>query len=279
MLSIHRPKQLQRWLLTAIMLGIVIVIDMPIITLILNSFRSTQDILSSTSVIPSNPSLINYIYVTQRTSFWKYFANSFTVAAGGMALSIIAATLAGYSLSRYRSRVLNAYAGGLFLVQLFPIFLALIPLFILFRTIGLLNSYLSVIILYTVAQLPFATAMFRAFFDGIPQDLEEAASIDGATRLQSLGLVVLPLAAPAIAAVSIFTFLFSYNEYLVASIFLRREELYTIPVGIQQFIQQFGADWGSLMAAATLAMLPTFVLFLFVQKYMMYGAIGSGVKG
>jgi ABC-type spermidine/putrescine transport system permease subunit II len=112
-----------------------------------------------------------------------------------------------------------------------------------------------------------------------PRDLEEAAAIDGASRLQAFGLVVLPLAGPAIAAVAIFAFLFSYNEYLVAAIFLRREDLFTIPLGIQQFTQQYGTDWGSLMASATMAMLPTFVLFLFIQKYMMYGAIGSGVKG
>jgi len=91
--------------------------------------------------------------------------------------------------------------------------------------------------------------------------------------------VVLPLAGPAIAAVAIFAFLCSYNEYLVAAVMLRREELYTVPIGIQQFMQQYATGWGSLMAAATMVLLPTFVLFLFIQKYMMYGAIGSGVKG
>lgn len=273
----HKP--LVRWSLFALMALLVIVIDMPIISLILNSFRSTSEILSSTSLVPEAPSLVNYIYVAERTSFFQYLLNSLIMAGGGMALSILAATLAGYVLSRFRSRIFAAYGTGLFLVQMFPILLALIPLFILFRTLNLVNTYYSVIILYTVAQLPFATSMFRAFFDGIPNDLEEAAKIDGANRLQAFWLVVLPLAGPAIAAVAIFAFLFSYNEYLIASVFLRRETLFTIPVGIQQFMQQYSTDWGSLMAAATLAMLPTFVLFLFIQKYMMYGAIGSGVKG
>jgi ABC-type glycerol-3-phosphate transport system permease component len=275
----HKHKQLKRWGLFGLMCVIVIIVNLPIITMVLNSFRTTDDILSESSIIPTNPTLTNYIYVSERTSFWLYLTNSLSVAGGGMALSIIAGTLAGYALSRFRSVALRTYSNGLFLVQMFPIFLALIPLFIFFRIIGLVNSYFSVMILYTVAQLPFATSMFRAFFDGIPRDLEEAAAIDGASRLQGFRLVVLPLAAPAIAAVAIFTFLFSYNEYLVASIFLRRADLYTLPVGIQQFMQQFGTDWGSLMAAATMAMIPTFFLFLFIQKYMMYGAIGSGVKG
>jgi len=275
----QRRKPLIRWSLFGLACLLVLVIDMPIISLILNSFRSTSEILSSTSLLPEAPSLENYAYVAERTAFFQYLLNSLIMAGGGMALSILAATLAGYVLSRFRTPLFGAYGTGLFLVQMFPILLALIPLFILFRNLNLVNTYYSVIILYTVAQLPFATAMFRAFFDGIPNDLEEAAKIDGANRLQSFGLVVLPLAGPAIAAVAIFAFLFSYNEYLVASVFLRRESLYTIPVGIQQFMQQYSTDWGSLMAAATMAMLPTFVLFLFIQKYMMYGAIGSGVKG
>jgi len=273
----HKP--LVRWSLFGLACLLVLIIDMPIISLILNSFRSTSEILSSTSLIPQAPSLDNYSYVAQRTSFFQYLLNSLMMAGGGMVLSILAATLAGYVLSRFHARVFGAYGTALFMVQMFPILLALIPLFILFRNLNLVNTYYSVIIMYTVAQLPFATSMFRAFFDGIPNDLEEAAKIDGANRLQAFGLVVLPLAGPAIAAVAIFAFLFSYNEYLIAAVFLRRETLFSIPVGIQQFMQQYSTDWGSLMAAATMAMLPTFVLFLFIQKYMMYGAIGSGVKG
>ncbi len=275
----RRRKSLTRWALFALTCIVVIVVDLPIITLILNSFRSTAQILSSSNVIPTNPSLVNYLYVVERTKFFQYLRNSLIMAGGGMAVSIAAAVLAGYALSRFHSGALSAYTRGLFLVQMFPLILALIPLFILFRTLGLINTYVSVIILYTVVQLPFSTSMFRAFFDGIPRDLEEAAHIDGASRLQAFGLVVLPLAAPAIAAVAIFAFLFSYNEYLIALIFLRNQDLYTIPLGIQQFMQQYSSDWGSLMASATMAMLPTFVLFLFIQKYMTYGAIGSGVKG
>ena len=272
-------KTARRWGLFCLMIALVIIIDLPIISMILNSFRSTGEILSSTALMPKQPTLENYVTVAQRTPFFTYLLNSVIMAAGGMALSILAATLAGYALSRFYSRALTGYSNGLFLVQMFPILLALIPLFVLFRVLGLINTYAAMILLYTVVQLPFATAMFTAYFNGIPKDLEEAAAIDGANRLQAFGLVVLPLAGPAIAAVAIFAFLFSYNEYLIASIFLRSEEMFTIPVGIQQFMQQYGTDWGSLMAAATMAMIPTFVLFLFIQKYMMYGAIGSGVKG
>ena len=117
------------------------------------------------------------------------------------------------------------------MIQMFPIILALIPLFILFKNLGLINTYFSVIIIYTVAQLPFATWMFRSFFDSIPIDLEEAAQIDGCSRLQAFRFVVLPLCSAAFAAVTIFAFLFNYNEYLIANIFLRSEGTMTDPRG------------------------------------------------
>jgi ABC-type glycerol-3-phosphate transport system permease component len=121
--------------------------------------------------------------------------------------------------------------------------------------------------------------MFKAFFDAIPRELEEAAQVDGSSRIGAFWRSVLRLSGPGIAAVTIFSLLFSYNEYLIASIFLRDEGKMTIPVGVQMFMQQFQTDWGSLMAAATLAMLPTVVFLLFVQKSMVYGAVAGSVKG
>lgn len=278
-MSKHNRRRLTRWGLFFLTLAIVIFVNLPIITMALNSLRTTQEIMSERSLLPKNPSLINYVYVSNRTQFWTFFRNSLVVALTGTAICMAAASLAGYALSRYRIRVTNGYSRLLLMIQMFPIILALIPLFILFKNLGLINTYASVIIIYTVAQLPFATWMFRSFFDSIPVDLEEAAQIDGCSRLQGFRYVVLPLCSAAFAAVTIFAFLFNYNEYLIANIFLRNEAMMTVPVGIQMFMQQYGTDIGNLMAAATLAMVPTFIMFLFVQKYMLYTAIGGAVKG
>jgi ABC-type glycerol-3-phosphate transport system permease component len=278
-MSKQTRRQFTRWGLCLLTLVIVIFVNLPIITMALNSLRTTEQILSEGTIFPRSPSLINYLYVSERTQFWTFFRNSIIVAVAGTALCIAAASLAGYALSRFRIGLTTGYSRLLLMIQMFPIILALIPLFILFRNLGLINTYASVIIIYTVAQLPFATWMFRSFFDSIPIDLEEAAQIDGCSRLQAFRHVVLPLCSAAFAAVTIFAFLFNYNEYLIANIFLRSEATMTVPVGIQMFMQQYGTDIGNLMAAATLAMIPTFVMFLFVQKYMLYTAVGGAVKG
>lgn len=269
----------RNWALSALLAVIVVIVDLPIITMAINSFKTTDQILAGNNLWPRTLTFVNYQYITERTPFWTYFANSFAVAIGATLVSIFAAALAGYAMSRFAYRLIRGYSSLLLMVQMFPLILALIPLFILFRNLGLVNTRLSVILLYAVVNLPFATWMFRAFFDAIPRELEEAAMIDGATRLQAFLRVVLRLSGPGLAAVTIFSFLFNYNEYLIASIFLRDEDKMTIPVGIQMFMQQYQTDWGSLMAAATLAMLPAFVFFLLVQRYMVYGAVAGAVKG
>ena len=269
----------RRWWLFALLLVLTLIVNYPVLSLISNSLQTTAQLMTSRGFFPHHPTLANFVFLSNRTSFWTYLANSFLVSGGATVLSVAAATLAGYALSRFRGRVLGSYARLLFVVQMFPIILALIPLFIIFRQLGLINSLLSVIIVYTVLQLPFATWMARSFFDTIPFELEEAAFMDGASRMGSFLRIVLPLSKAGLAAVAIFSFLFSYNEFFVANVFLKDEDAMTLPVGITMFMQQYSTDWGSLMAAATVTLVPTFVLFLMVQKYIAYGAVSAGVKG
>lgn len=269
----------RRWQLFFLMLIIVFVVNFPIIVIVLNSFQTTDQIMLNKSVLPRSFTTANYEFLWNKTPFFRFAINSLIVSGGSMICGIFAAALAGYALSRFRGRFLSLYSGSLFVIQMFPIILALVPLFILFRALGLINNPIPVIIIYTVVHLPFATWMAKAFFDTIPRELEEAALVDGCSKFQAFYKIVLPLSGPGMAAVAIFSFLFSYNEFFVGSIFLRTQSAMTIPIGVQMFMQQYATDWGSLMAAATLAVIPTFILFLLVQKYIVYGAVAGGVKG
>jgi len=276
----QRNTTIKKWSLTLLMLVLVLILDYPVFTIFFNAFRSTAEILASTSIIPQQWTLANFVYLNDRTNFWGFFVSSMVVAVLGTLISILCAATAGYTLSRFHSlRFVSGYSRALMLVQMFPIILALIPLFIIFHTAGLVNTYWSVILVYVVLNLPFATWMFEGFFDAIPRELEEAAYVDGSSRFGTLVRIVLPLSGPGTAAVTIFTFLLCYNEYLIANIFLRDPDTMTIPVGIQMFMQQYSTDWGSLMAAACLASVPTIIFFLFVQKYMIQGVVAGAVKG
>jgi ABC-type glycerol-3-phosphate transport system permease component len=269
----------RKWVLLGLGLMIVLIIDFPVLTVALNSFRTTENILSSQNILPTEPTLANYSYINTRTHFWTFLVNSGIVAFGSTALGIVLAALAGFAMSRFRGAVLGSYSQALLVVQMFPLILAIIPLFIFFRQLGLVNNYLPVVLVYTVTQLPFSTWMLRSYFDSVPRELDEAAKVDGCSAFRAFWRIILPLAAPGIAAVAIFSFLFSYNEFFISSIFLRDETRMTVPVGIQSFMQQYSTDWGSLMASATLAMVPTLILFLFIQKYLISGATAGAVKG
>ena len=267
------------WTLTLAMTIVVLIINIPIILMIINSFQTTADIRNSTSLVPKSVTVANYLFLSSSTPFFTYLRNSVLTALGAAGLSLAAAVPAGYALSRYRIRALGLYSSALFAVQMFPIILALIPLFVLFRTLGLIDNPVSVMIVYAVLNLPFVTWMTRSYFDTIPRELEEAALIDGCNQYGAFFRIVLPLTGAGLAAVSIFSFLMAYNEFFVANVFLRTKETMTLPVGIQMFMQQFSTDWGSLMAASTLMMVPTLVLFLFVQKFITHGAVAGAVKG
>ncbi|WP_163580785.1 carbohydrate ABC transporter permease [Gracilibacillus saliphilus] len=258
---------------------ITFLINLPIITMILNSFKSNSEMRTSTHILPQNFTLENYLHLHTQTMFWTQFKNSVIVTFWGTLLSIIVAAFAGFAISRFRSTFISIYSKSLLMLQMFPIILVLIPLFIMFRHLELINTLYSVIILYVTLHLPFAIWMYKGYFDSIPRELEEAARMDGCNRFQTFIKIILPISGSGIAAVAIFSFLFSFNEYLIASIFLKTEDVMTIPVGIQLFMQQYSSDWGSITAAATLTMVPVFLFFLFVQKYFIAGSAAGAVKG
>ena len=274
-----KQGRLRALIVSLLLLCGMLLVNIPLILTAINSFRPTADILHGSTLFPERVSLDNYEVVTQGTDYWLWFRNSIVIALITTAITLVAAGFSGYSMSRYRTRVNSVYSAVLMVFQLFPIVLSVIALFILFRQLGLMNTPVPAVVLYVVMSLPFCTWIFKGFFDSIPRELEEAARIDGASSFQAMLRIVIPLAGPGAAAVAIFAFLQSYNEYMVASAFLQKPIARTIPIGLREFIQQYHTEWGQMLAASTLAALPPLIMFLLVQKWMIRGMAAGAVKG
>lgn len=276
----EKNSRLKRKIRLFVAIVLTLLIDFPIIYLIINSFKSTSEIMmAETYLIPNNFTLQNYDTLINRSNILLNIRNSFFVATLGTIASVFVAAMAAFVMSRFRYVLVKAYGHFLLMIQMFPMILSLIPLFVLFKKLNIINTQLSVISVYLSISLPFCCWMFKGFFDSIPFELEQAAWIDGCSKAQSFFRIILPISGPGIIAVSIYSFLLCWNEFMIANIFLRNAELMTIPVGIQQFIQQYSTDWGGMFAAATTAMIPAFVIFLFFQKYIVSGVAAGSVKG
>lgn len=269
----------RRSLRLAVVVTLVLIANVPVLAVIVNSFKSTQEFVSTTSLLPQHWTLANYTLLGVRINYPSLVATSLTLALGTALLSMVVAALAGYSLSRSRSRVLHAYARSTLIMQMFPHVLTLVPMFVLFASFHLINTLWSVLPLYVGAVLPYGIWVAKSFFDSIPRDLEEAAWVDGCSVWRGFVRVVLPLSRPGLAAVGIYAFLLSWNEFLFASVFLRNPDQRTIPVGIFSFVQEYLTEWGPLFAASSVAVIPALLFVVFAQRYMVQGALNGSVKG
>jgi multiple sugar transport system permease protein len=223
--------------------------------------------------------LANFAYVVTETRTLTWLANSLGVTLAVVAVAVAVAAPAGYVLSRGRSRSVSAYSLLLFVVQSMPVITAVIPLFILFAGLGLVDNLVGLGIVYVGASMSVAIWMMAAYIDTIPVSLEEAAWIDGASVFGGFTRIVLRNSLPGILSTAIFTFLVSWNDYLVAIVFLRSQERFTLPIGVQTFFQQNGTDWGSVMALAVVMMLPPIVVFTTLNRYFSVGGIGGSLSG
>jgi len=229
--------------------------------------------------LPAAWTLEHYVSLFRLTDFGLLFMNSLKVCLLSTALALGVGILGAYSLARFRGRGKEAYGRLVLLAYMFPGALLVIPLLLLFRELGLTNGHLGLSLAYLTFSLPFVMWVMRDFFASVPVDLEEAALIDGATRLGALWDVVLPQAVPGIIATGIFAFLFAWNEYLFALVLISDESLRTLPPGMMRFVSTTDTNWGLIMAASTLATLPMALAFGLVQRYLVTGMGAGGVKG
>ena len=259
---------------------VVLWVAFPFAWMLLSSFKPMKEMfIVPVRWIPENPTFVNYVDLWGKMRFGTFLVNSFIVASSTMAIGILIAILAGFACSRF-----NFYGRMLFMLfllvtQMLPMVLIVIPLYMIMASLRILDTYLALIIAYTSFSVPFSTWMMKGYFDSIPIELEEAAMVDGCTRVGALFRVVLPVIAPAVAATGAYSFIRAWNEFLFALTLTSSISMRTLPVGLQMFIGEFSTEWGLLMAGGIVATLPVVILFSFLQKYIVQGLTAGAVKG
>ncbi|HWS62465.1 MAG TPA: carbohydrate ABC transporter permease [Steroidobacteraceae bacterium] len=228
---------------------------------------------------PSRTSLEHFRFVLAHSEFPLFFRNSLIVSSGTAVTVTLISGAAGYGLSRFSFRGKPLLVALMLITQMFPLVMLVAPMFRLLAPLGLTNSLTGLVIVYTAFNAPFATFLMQSFFDAIPKELEEAAMIDGATRFGAFRRIILPLTLPGIAATGGFVFTAAWSELLFALMLNSSSQATTFPVGLLSFVSKFSVDFGQMMAAGVLALIPACLFFLAVQRYLVRGLTAGAVKG
>ena len=232
---------------------------------------------------PKEPTLVNYERLLDPTNsvgadFLNFFWNSLFVSTMSTILSVIVAVPAAYAFSRFSFPGRKTLFFAVLLRNMFPAVIFLVPLFILMRVLGLVNTHGSLILTYLTFGLPLAIWLLKGFYDNIPYQLEQAARIDGATRFQAFVMIIMPLSVPGIIATAIYSFIGAWNEYIFAYTFINKNDRLTLPIGIQRFFSENTSDFPGLMAASFIMSVPVVVLFLMLQRYFVRALTEGAVK-
>jgi arabinogalactan oligomer/maltooligosaccharide transport system permease protein len=229
---------------------------------------------------PEKVSASNFVSVMTDQPFARWILNSALVAIFTTVLGVFLACTAAYAFSRFKFPGRRPGMMAFLVSQMFPGTLMLIPLYIIIvQILGLGSSRIGLIIVYATTSIPFSVWMLKGYFDTIPKELEEAAVIEGASAGKIFWRIVLPLAKPAVAITALFSFMTSWNEFILAATFMDKENMYTAPVGLRFFVGGFSQQWGYFAAGSIIVSIPVVLLFLYLQKYLVSGLTAGGVKG
>jgi N,N'-diacetylchitobiose transport system permease protein len=253
----------------------------PVYWMVLTAFRRGEDVKSpNPSFLPSNATLDNFRRVFERDHFWTSLRNSATVTAIVVFLALVIAFFAAVALARFRFRGRTVFLATVIIVQMIPAEALIISLYRILDGRHLTNTVIGLALTYLVFVLPFTIWTLRGFVSGVPFELEEAAMVDGASRVGAFFRVTLPLVAPGLVATGIFAFIQAWNEFVFALVIMNRPETQTAPVWLQAFNEGArGTDWGGVMAGSTLLALPVIMFFLIVQRKVTAGLTAGAVKG
>lgn len=274
-----RRRRAQLALSYAVVLLGAAIFTFPIVWLVLGSFKPSKEVLDVS--LPTHPTLQNYRTVLDTFPIARFLRNSLVVALGSTSLSLVTGSLAAYGFARSRYRFTGQRALLLFILvlRMLPGIALGIPLYLLFSRLHLVDRAPALILAHAAVQLPLIVWIMQQFFQDVPLELEEAGMVDGATRLGVLYRIVLPLATPGMAVAAILAFLFSWNEFSLALILTSSPDLQTMPVALAQMNQLYGVRWDLLSAAAAMYIVPTMIMALLLQRYIVRGLTMGSVKG
>jgi arabinogalactan oligomer/maltooligosaccharide transport system permease protein len=273
------------WLRHAFLVAFTAATLWPVLWVLKMALEPGQDFAFSLSPIPTHVTLDNFARLVTHTDssgrwlFARQALNSFVIASSAALLGIFVSATAAYAFSRVRFPGRRAGLLAFLATQMFPGTMMMIPLYLLLNSLGLLDTMLGLILVYSTTSVPFSTWMLKGHFDTISKELEEAALIDGASRARIFWTIILPLSAPAIAVTALFSFMSAWNEYILAAKFMDSEVHYTLPVVVNSTIGSKSVRWGDFAAGAVLVSAPVVALFLALQRYIVGGLTAGGVKG
>ncbi|MCI0547347.1 MAG: carbohydrate ABC transporter permease [Candidatus Rokubacteria bacterium] len=273
-------ERLQSAVSYAILLGFLVMVVFPFYWMTITSFKGEDQMRSLVSMFWPSPFVgENYSQLIGKTEFVNWYKNSIIVAVTSTFLATAIGTIGAYALARLRFLGRTFMASAVLITYLVPPSILFIPLYAQIRNLGLADSLTGLIAAYPSFTVPFVTWLLMGYFESIPEELEESAMIDGATRFGAFWRVVLPLAAPGLLAAALYAFTQAWNEFLYALVFITNVKLRTLPVGLSSFITGDVYGWGYLMAGAVLTTLPVIAAYIYLQRYMVEGLTAGSVKG
>jgi len=280
MRSVTSTRRALKWAGNTLLAVMLVWTLVPFYWMLATSLKKDKEIYGfEATLVPRQPTLQNYTRLFAKTPFVKYLRNSTIVAVGNTLASLVFATLGAYALARLRFPGRALIARGLVFTYLVPPALLFIPLFAVMSALRLVDTHYGLILAYLSFSVPFSTWLLMGYFRSVPIELEEAALVDGCTRLGSLVRVILPMSLPALAVVAFFSFTQSWNEFLYANVFVNSVDVRTVTTGLTLFIVEDVFFWGPMMGASFLSALPPLVLYLVFQRWVVKGLTLGGVKG
>jgi multiple sugar transport system permease protein len=264
----------------AVLIFTVVLSIFPLVWLVLTSLRTSDELFAvPVQLFPSTVTFDQYVTVFTEYEMADYVTNSVVVSLATVALVTVLALPCAYVLARFRLPGIKVVITVLLIMRMIPVIALAIPLFAVFSGIGLLDTVLGLVLTHAASKLPVAIWLLMAFIQDLPKEIEESAEIDGAGVIRKLVLVVAPLIGPGLAASAVLTFLFTWNDLLIALTLTSSEAAQTLPVGLTNFVTQFGIDWGPMSAAGVLMVVPTLLFVWFAQGYLVKGLVAGAVRG